>query len=94
MEPIVRIIDDDEEARESTAFLLTMAGWCTQTYESAQSFLDNDDVSVPGCILLDIRMPGMTGMELQLKLSEDHVELPIIFCPATEICRWRFMPSA
>lgn len=80
--PLIRIIDDDRELLKSTSFLLRMAGYDVLTYTSAQSFLEMNDGEVPGCILLDHRMPHMTGMELQEKLNEQHCTLPIIFLSA------------
>lgn len=80
--PLVRIVDDDEELLRSTAFLIRMAGFDVLTYSSAVSFLSMDDASRPGCLLLDHRMPGMTGMELQEKLVEKGESLPVIFLSA------------
>ena len=62
---LVRLVDDDEELLKSTAFLLRMAGFDVLTYASAESFLELDDATRPGCLVLDQRMPGMIGMELQ-----------------------------
>lgn len=80
--PLVRIVDDDEELLRSTAFLIRMAGFDVLTYSSATSFLAMDDTTRPGCLLLDHRMPGMTGMELQEKLVEKGESLPVIFLSA------------
>lgn len=77
--PLVRIIDDDADARSATSFFLSVMGWEIREYQSAADFLENDDGTRPGCLVLDIRMPGMTGMELQLKLRERNSDLPIIF---------------
>lgn len=79
---IIRIIDDDEELLKSTSFLLRMAGYDVLTYTSAQSFLELNDPTIPGCLLLDHRMPQMTGMELQEILNEQDVSIPIIFLSA------------
>ena len=62
---LIRVIDDDAEMRESLEFLLSTEGWKVRTYPSAKAFLDADDMMVPGCMLLDIRMPDMSGLELQ-----------------------------
>lgn len=79
---LVRLVDDDEELLKSTAFLLRMAGFDVLTYVSAESFLELDDSSRPGCLVLDQRMPGMTGMELQEAMVERSETLPIIFLSA------------
>lgn len=80
--PLVRIVDDDEELLRSTAFLIRMAGFDVLTYSSALTFLSMDDPTRSGCLLLDHRMPGMTGMELQETLVERGETLPIIFLSA------------
>lgn len=79
---LVRLVDDDEELLKSTAFLLRMAGFDVLTYASAESFLELDDATWPGCLVLDQRMPGMTGMELQEAMVERSETLPIIFLSA------------
>ncbi len=80
--PLVRIVDDDEELLRSTAFLIRMAGFDVLTYSSAICFLSMDDPTRPGCLLLDHRMPGMTGMELQETLVERGETIPVIFLSA------------
>ena len=77
--PLVRIIDDDPDARSSTSFFLSVMGWEIREYQSALEFLESDDFTRPGCLVLDVRMPKMTGLELQLKLREKNCDLPIIF---------------
>ncbi len=77
--PTVFIVDDDEAVRESLVFLMQTVGHTAETYASAQEFLDQYDANRPGCLLLDIRMTGMSGLELQEKLNEMHCILPIIF---------------
>lgn len=79
---VVRLVDDDEELLKSTSFLLRMAGFDVLAYNSAESFLELDDPARPGCLVLDQRMPGMTGMELQEALLERAETLPIIFLSA------------
>lgn len=79
---LVRIVDDDAEQLKSLAFLLRMGDFEVMTYQSAQSFLEMDDPRKPGCLLLDHRMPGMTGMELQAELVERGSLLPVIFLSA------------
>jgi len=75
----VFIVDDDEGVRESLGFLMKSVGLNFSTFASAQQFLDAYDLDVPGCLVLDIRMPGMSGLELQGKLKERQAILPIIF---------------
>ncbi len=78
-EPTVFIVDDDEAVRNSLRFLMKSVNLAAQTYPSAQSFLDAYDRDRPGCLVLDVRMPGMSGLDLQEKLKEMRSTLPIIF---------------
>ncbi|WP_097460699.1 response regulator FixJ [Mangrovitalea sediminis] len=75
----VYVVEDDEAVRDSLALMLRSAGLNVATYSNANAFLSawNEDMS--GCLVLDIRMPGMDGMELQKALNEQHSLLPIIF---------------
>lgn len=77
--PVVRVIDDEESVRNSEAFTLRVAGIDAIAYESAESFLDRDDLRRPGCIVLDVRMPGMSGLELQQEMQDRGIDLPILF---------------
>ncbi len=77
--PLIRLIDDDEMVLGSESFLLRMEGWQTAQYMSAEDFLSKDDSERPGCIILDIRMPGLNGIELQSLMMERNIDLPIIF---------------
>ncbi len=76
---VVRIVDDDVAMRRSYEFMLTMAKWRTKLYDSAEAFLDGDDPEIPGAIILDVRMPGISGLALQDRLSADGNDLPVIF---------------
>ena len=78
-EPTVFIIDDDEAVRDSLKMLMRSVGQTVETFASPAEFLEAYDENRPGCIVLDIRMPGMSGLELQSKLNERHCILPIIF---------------
>ena len=75
---IVHLIDDDEDVRRALAFLLGTAGLAVKVYESAILFLDNYDGSQTGCIVSDVRMPGMDGLQLLKRLKEMDVKLPVI----------------
>ena len=77
--PLIRVIDDDDAMRNSWAFLIEGEGWDVATYADAVSFLSSNDFARPGCMLLDVRMPHMSGLELQNKLTEIGCDLPIIF---------------
>lgn len=75
----VYVVEDDEAVRDSLELLLKSDAKPVKTYESATAFLKDYSDKMAGCIVLDIRMPGMDGMELQKKLNEKHSILPIIF---------------
>lgn len=77
--PLVRLVDDDDAFRESQCEFLKALGWQIADYNSAAKFLAEDDLSRPGCLVLDIRMPDMTGVELQRKLFDAQNALPVIF---------------
>jgi FixJ family two-component response regulator len=76
---IVHVIDDDPSWRKSVARLLSAASYEAVLYASAQNFLDAPMIGTPGCILLDVRMPGISGLQLQQRLIELQRELPIVF---------------
>lgn len=81
--PLIRIVDDDQELLNSQKMLLETLGWEVAVYESALDFLARDNIDRPGCLILDVRMPGMTGIELQEELAKKGVgSLPIIFLSA------------
>ena len=75
----VFVIDDDEAVRTSLRLLLKSVGLPVETFASAQEFLDQFDGDRPGCLVLDIRMPGMSGLDLQQKLNAVHSITPIVF---------------
>lgn len=76
---LIRIVDDDDALRISLSFLLQAEGWSVASYASAKEFLARDAPSVPGCIVLDVRMPEMSGLELQQELISRGNALPIVF---------------
>ena len=75
---LIRIVDDDTDLLEATELMLTFSGWRVKCYASASEFLAGDAPSDPGCLILDIRMPDMTGIELKAELNARHYDLPII----------------
>lgn len=77
--PLVRIIDDEETVRNSERFILKIVGLESEVFESAEEFLARGDFSRPGCLILDIRMGGMSGLELQKKLLDRGCDLPVLF---------------
>ena len=77
--PLVRLVDDDNDFRESQKAFLTALGWQVEDWESPAAFLQDDDLQRPGCAVLDIRMPGMTGLDLQRRFVEAGSRLPVIF---------------
>lgn len=78
-EKIVSIVDDDESVRTSTASLVRSMGWEARTFESADLFLTSIDLAEFGCIVCDVEMPGMTGLQLLTRLRADGYSPTIIF---------------
>jgi two-component system response regulator FixJ len=76
--PVVHIIDDDEGQRESLAFLLRSADLEVRSFESAKAFLDKLPQALPGCVITDVRMPDMSGIELLRRLKELKISVPVI----------------
>ena len=74
----VFIVDDDEAVRDSMSWLMRSVGLSVETFPSAQAFLEGYKAGRPGCMVLDIRMPGMSGLDLQRKLVEEDIHLPVI----------------
>jgi len=79
---IVSIVDDDESIREALQGLMKAAGIPALVFASAEEFLDSGQQSRTGCLIADIRMPGMSGLQLQSKLNSGHHRIPIIFITA------------
>jgi FixJ family two-component response regulator len=77
--PTIFIIDDDSSMRRALSYLLQSAGYKVETYSSAEKFLQREPYDGVGCILLDVRMPGLSGMDLQEKLMRPDYMMPIIF---------------
>src|SRR5467141_4463725 len=81
-DPIVFIVDDDLSVRRSTERLMRAAGLKVQTFTSAREFLKNPPPEGPACLVLDVRMPGLSGMDLQRELAQSGINIPIIFITA------------
>ncbi len=78
-EPLVHVVDDDAALRRSVVFLTESVGWQVRDYASAEAFLAGADRTRPGCAVLDVRMPSMSGLELQRAMREAGIALPVIF---------------
>lgn len=77
--PIVFIVDDDISVRESLELLVRNENWKPETFASAQEFLNRPSTLAPSCLVLDLSLPGLNGLELQKQLAVEHLDLPIIF---------------
>jgi FixJ family two-component response regulator len=77
--PIVFVVDDDISVRESLESLIRFVGWRPQTFASAQDFLSRPRVFVPSCLVLDVTLPDLNGLELQKRIATDRIDMPIIF---------------
>ena len=77
--PVVFVIDDDISVRESLELLIRNAGWAAETFESAHEFLSRPRRRVPSCLILDISLPDVSGLDLQRRLANDRTDIPIIF---------------
>lgn len=77
--PIVRVVDDDASFLTAVARMLRASGFKVKTYASAVEFLDQPELDVPGCVLVDLQMPGLSGLDLQEALAKAGHRLPVIF---------------
>jgi FixJ family two-component response regulator len=77
--PVVVVVDDDISVRESLELLIRYAGWHPVTFASAQDFLAAPPVRAPGCLVLDVHLPDLNGLDLQNRLTADRTTMPIIF---------------
>jgi FixJ family two-component response regulator len=77
--PIVFVVDDDVSVRESLELLVRNAGWQPETFESAQDFLTRPRPQLPSCLVLDLSLPGISGLDLQKQVSTERSDMPIIF---------------
>jgi FixJ family two-component response regulator len=79
---LVAIVDDDESMRKALMGLMKASGFPAQSFASAEEFLNSNQVHQTGCLILDIRMPGMSGLELQARLNFEGIQIPTIFITA------------
>jgi FixJ family two-component response regulator len=77
--PIVFVVDDDASVRKSLELLIDSAGWQTETFASAEEFLARPRALVPSCLVLDLTLPDISGLELQRRIAVDRIDMPIIF---------------
>jgi FixJ family two-component response regulator len=77
--PIVFVVDDDVSVRESLESLIRSEGWQPETFASAQEFLDYPRVHIPNCLVLDVSLPGLNGLDLQSLVADERTDMPIIF---------------
>jgi FixJ family two-component response regulator len=80
--PLIYVVDDDESVRESLDGLLRSVGFAVKVFASAEEFLNSDHLCDTDCLLLDVRMPGMNGIDLHRHLVASHCEIPVIFITA------------
>ena len=77
--PMVFVVDDDISVRESLELLIRTEGWRVETFSSAQEFLDRPRAVVPSCLVLDVSLPGLNGLDLQERVAQERTDMPIIF---------------
>jgi FixJ family two-component response regulator len=79
---LISVVDDDDSVRESLQWLIRSFGFAVDAFASAEEFLKSDHLRDTRCLILDVRMPGMNGIELQRRLVASHYEIPVIFITA------------
>jgi FixJ family two-component response regulator len=87
--PLIAVVDDDHSVRESLGGLFRSVGFAARGFASAADFLQSGDLPQTDCVILDVRMPGMTGLELQRVLITSHPDVPVIFMTAHDDARTR-----
>ena len=80
--PLISVVDDDESVRESLSGLIRSVGFGAKVFASAEEFLTSNRLLDTDCLILDVRMPGMNGLELQRRLTASHMSIPVIFITA------------
>jgi FixJ family two-component response regulator len=79
IQPVVFVVDDDVSVRESLELLISSAGWRCETFASAAQFLARPRLTVPSCLVLDVRLPDLNGLDLQQRVASERTDMPIIF---------------
>jgi len=79
---LISIVDDDDSVRESLSGLIRSVGFRVMVFASAEEFLNSNHLSDTDCLILDVRMPGMNGLDLQRRLAASHMSIPLIFITA------------
>ena len=82
MQPLISVVDDDHSIRQSLSSLFRSVGLVVGVFSSAEEFLAAGDIDRTACLILDVRMPGMGGLELQRRLARSHPRLPVVFITA------------
>jgi len=80
--PLISVVDDDDSVRESLGGLIRSLGFAVKAFASAEEILTSDRLPDTDCLILDVRMPGMNGLELQRQLAASHMSIPVIFITA------------
>ena len=80
--PLISVVDDDDSVRESLRRLIRSVGFAVQAFPSAEQFLKSDQLRQTRCLILDVKLPGMDGLELQRQLIANRCEIPVIFITA------------
>jgi FixJ family two-component response regulator len=78
-EAVIAIVDDDASVQRGLQRLIRSAGWKVETFASAQEFLARSRTELPNCVLLDLQLPGLSGLDLQKRMAEVGLEIPIVF---------------
>jgi FixJ family two-component response regulator len=77
--PVVYVVDDDAAVRKALDSLIRSVGFSVQSFASAQEFMKRKPINAPGCLVLDVRLPGLSGLDLQGELNQGGMQLPIVF---------------
>ena len=77
--PIVFVVDDDVSVRESLELMISSAGWKPEIFASAKEFLSRPRANAPSCLVLDVNLPDLNGLDLQMRVADDRIDMPIIF---------------
>jgi FixJ family two-component response regulator len=78
-EAVIAVVDDDRSVREGLRNLIRSAGWTAETFASAQEFLSRPGAEAPSCLVLDLQLPGLSGLDLQKRMAEAGLDIPIVF---------------